>query len=109
MQDLIIKGRLDTLILKEQLWVMIIESKRVIYSVEVGLPQLLAYLMVNPHPNRPNYGMLTNGSEFLFVKLLWDGKPLYETSRLFAMRNPGDLYEVLKILKHLCQSSEGVE
>jgi len=76
-QDLIIKGRLDTLILKEQLWVMIIESKRVIYSVEVGLPQLLAYLMVNPHPNRPNYGMLTNGSEFLFVKLLWDGKPLY--------------------------------
>jgi hypothetical protein len=108
-QDLIIKGRLDTLILKEQLWVMIIESKRVIYSVEVGLPQLLAYLMVNPHPNRPNYGMLTNGSEFLFVKLLWDGKPLYGTSRLFAMRNPGDLYEVLKILKHLCQPSEGVE
>jgi hypothetical protein len=102
-QDLIIKGRLDTLIIKEQLWVMIIESKRVIYSVEVGLPQLLAYLMVNPHPNRPNYGMLTNGSEFLFVKLLWDGKPLYGTSRLFAMRNPGDLYEVLKILKHLCQ------
>jgi hypothetical protein len=66
-QDLIIKGRLDTLILKEQLWVMIIESKRVIYSVEAGLPQLLAYLMTNPHPNRPNYGMLTNGSEFLFV------------------------------------------
>jgi hypothetical protein len=26
---------------------MIIESKRVIYSVEVGLPQLLAYLMAN--------------------------------------------------------------
>jgi hypothetical protein len=75
-QDLIIKGRLDTLILKDQLWVMIIESKRVIYSVEAGLPQLLAYLMANPHPNRPNYGMLTNGSEFLFVKLLWDGKPL---------------------------------
>jgi len=31
-QDLIIKGRLDTLILKEQLWVMIIESKRVGFS-----------------------------------------------------------------------------
>jgi hypothetical protein len=82
---------------------MIIESKRVIYSVEVGLPQLLAYLMANPHQNQPNYGMLTNGSEFLFVKLLWINKPLYGTSRLFAMRNAGDLYEVLKILKHLCK------
>ena len=102
-QDLIIKGRLDTLILKDQLWVMIIESKRAIYSVEAGLAQLLAYLMANPHQKRPNYGMLTNGSEFLFVKLLWDGKPLYGTSRLFSMRNSGDLYEVLKILKHLCQ------
>ena len=102
-QDLIIKGRLDTLILKDQLWVMIIESKRVIYSVEAGLPQLLTYLMANPYQKRPNYGMVTNGSEFLFVKLLWESKPLYGTSRLFAMRNSGDLYEVLKILKHLCQ------
>jgi hypothetical protein len=82
---------------------MIIESKRVIYSVEAGLPQLLAYLITNPHKNQPNYGMLTNGSEFLFVKLLWDVKPLYGTSRLFSMRNSGDLYEVLKVLKHLCQ------
>jgi hypothetical protein len=102
-QDLIIKGRLDTLILKDQLWVMIIESKRVIYSVEAGLPQLLTYLMANPHQNRPNYGMVTNGSDFLFVKLLWESKPLYGTSRLFSMRNSGDLYEVLKILKYLCQ------
>ena len=102
-QDLIIKGRLDTLILKDQLWVMIIESKRAIYSVEAGLAQLLAYLMANPHQKRPNYGMLTNGSEFLFVKLLWENKPLYGTSRLFSMRNLGDLYEVLKILKYLCQ------
>jgi hypothetical protein len=82
---------------------MIIESKRVIYSVEAGLPQLLTYLMANPHQNRPNYGMVTNGSDFLFVKLLWENKPLYGTSRLFSMRNPGDLYEVLKIFKHLCQ------
>ena len=64
---------------------------------------VLAYLITNPHKTQPSYGMLTNGSEFLFVKLLWDSKPLYGTSRLFAMRNPGDLYEVLKILKHLCQ------
>jgi hypothetical protein len=82
---------------------MVIESKRVIYSVEAGLPQLLAYLIANPHKTHPSYGMLTNGSEFLFVKLLWKSKLLYGTSRLFAMRNLGDLYEVLKILKHLCQ------
>lgn len=32
-EDVIIKGRIDTLVLKEQLWVMIIESKRASFSV----------------------------------------------------------------------------
>ncbi|MGK7932396.1 MAG: restriction endonuclease subunit R [Microcystaceae cyanobacterium] len=101
--ETIIKGRLDTLVLKGQLWTMVIESKRVIYSVEAGLPQLLAYLIANPSKKQPSYGMITNGSEFLFTKLLWDDRPLYGTSHLFSMRNLGDLYEVLKILKHLSQ------
>ncbi|MGK7934122.1 MAG: restriction endonuclease subunit R [Microcystaceae cyanobacterium] len=101
--EIIIKGRLDTLILKDKLWVMVIESKRVIYSVEAGLPQLLAYLISNPSKNQPSYGLLTNGSEFLFIKLSWNNIPLYGTSRLFSMRNLGDLSEVLKILKHLGQ------
>ncbi|MEH1822295.1 MAG: hypothetical protein V7L31_25000 [Nostoc sp.] len=43
-EDVIIKGRIDTLVLKEQLWVMIIESKRASFSVEQGLAQILAYL-----------------------------------------------------------------
>ena len=60
---------------------MIIESKRVIYSVEAGLPQLLAYLMANPHQNQPNYGMLTNGSEFLFVKLSRSVKLITQLSK----------------------------
>lgn len=102
-EGILIKGKIDTLILKDQLWVMIIESKRIAYSVEAGLAQLLAYLMSNPSKNYASYGLITNGGEFMFVKLLWQNKPLYGTSHVFSMRNSGDLYEVLKILKHLCQ------
>ncbi|MEH1828892.1 MAG: hypothetical protein V7L22_26775 [Nostoc sp.] len=44
-EDVIIKGRIDNLVFKEQLWVMIIESKRPSFSVEQGLAQILAYLL----------------------------------------------------------------
>ncbi len=102
-EGILIKGKIDTLILKDRLWVMVIESKRVTYSVEAGLAQLLAYLISNPAKEYPSYGLITNGGEFMFIKLLWQEKPLYGTSHVFSMRNSGDLYEVFKILKYLCQ------
>ncbi|MHC5596751.1 MAG: restriction endonuclease subunit R, partial [Nostoc sp.] len=48
-EDVIIKGRMDTLILKDQFWVMIIESKRASFSIEQGLAQILAYMLGNPY------------------------------------------------------------
>ncbi len=99
----IIKGRIDTLVLKDQLWVMVIESKKAAYSVEVGLAQMLVYMLGNPHQNKPSYGMITSGGEFTFIKLVKAENPLYGTSNLLATRNPGDLYRVLQILKHLSQ------
>ncbi len=99
----IIRGRIDTLVLKNQLWVMVIESKRAAYSIEAGLAQMLAYLLGNPNPEKPSYGMITSGGTFIFVKLVKEEVPKYATSQLFATRNPGDLYSVLKILKRLSQ------
>jgi predicted type IV restriction endonuclease len=98
-----IKGRIDTLVLKDQLWVMVIESKKASFSIEEGLAQLLTYLLANSRLDRPNYGMITTGGSFIFVKLVKRETPHYATSQLFATRNKQDLYSVLRILKRLSQ------
>jgi predicted type IV restriction endonuclease len=98
-----IKGRIDTLVLKDQLWVMVIESKKASFSIEEGLAQLLTYLLANSRLDRPNYGMITTGGSLIFVKLVKRETPQYATSQLFATRNKQDLYSVLRILKRLSQ------
>lgn len=103
-EGIIIKGRMDTLILKEQLWLMVIEAKRLSYSVEAGVAQILAYMLANPQTQKPNYGMITTGGSFMFVKLVQGTIPQYATSRVYITRNPGnELYDVLRVLKHLTQ------
>ncbi|MEO1428188.1 MAG: restriction endonuclease subunit R [Cyanobacteria bacterium J06632_19] len=101
-QDTIIKGRIDTLVLCNQLWVMIIESKKASFSIEEGLAQLLSYMLGSPIIDKPTFGLIATGSEFIFIKLVKVDRPQYGTSKVFSMRNPGnDLYDVLKILKKL--------
>ena len=101
----IIRGQLDILLLKERLWVMAIESKRPDYSIEVGLPQLLAYMLANPADSQPTYGLVTTGGEYIFLKLVKDEQPKYATSDQFVLRkrDNAEFYEVFKILKRLIQ------
>jgi hypothetical protein len=49
--------------------IAIIESKRFGFSVFQALPQTLAYMMANPNPASPIFSLVTNGEDFLFVKL----------------------------------------
>jgi hypothetical protein len=98
----IIKGRIDLLLLKEDLWITVIESKQVAYSVEAGLDQILAYMLANPQEENPVFGMITSGGSFMFVKLVKGNPPRYATSDIFDIRNRGnELYDVLRILKRL--------
>jgi hypothetical protein len=102
----IIKGRIDFLLLNEQFWVSVIESKQVAYSVEAGLDQILAYMLATPHPEKPVFGMITSGGSFMFLKLVKGETPQYATSDIFDIRNRGnELYSVLSILKRLSQLS----
>ncbi|MGC8711572.1 MAG: restriction endonuclease subunit R [Leptodesmis sp.] len=104
----IIRGQLDILLLKKGLWVLVIESKQADFSVEVGLAQLISYLLAKADIEKPVYGMITNGASFLFIKVVrhQDSSPQYATSSQFDIRRPThELYEVLKILKHLGQIS----
>jgi hypothetical protein len=103
-EGVIIKGSLDTLVLKDQLWLMVIESKRASFSIEAGLAQILAYMLGNPNPEKPSYGMIATGSSFIFVKLVNGESPRYGTSKGYLTRNPGnEIYDVLRILKRLTQ------
>jgi hypothetical protein len=54
-----IRGLIDTLVIQEQLWILVVESKRTSVPVPAALPQLLTYMMANPHPERPTYGLAT--------------------------------------------------
>ncbi|MCD8486302.1 MAG: restriction endonuclease subunit R [Desertifilum sp.] len=104
-KETLIKGKIDTLVLKDQFWVMVIESKRASFSIEAGLPQILTYMLANPHSGQPSFGMITTGGSFVFIKLVKNATLQYATSNIFYLRNRGnELYSVLSILKKLSQS-----
>jgi len=105
-EGIIITGSLDTLVLKDRLWVLVVESKRASYSVEAGLAQILAYMLASPNSEQPCYGMITSGGSFMFVKLVKGTLPQYAVSKLFGIREPEDLATVFAILKRFGQLVE---
>lgn len=103
-QDVTIRGRLDFLVLKNQLWFAIIESKKAAISLRPAIPQTLAYMLNNPQPERPFFALLTNGEHFIFIKLIQQNTFQYALSDEFSLlRRENELYQVLNILKKLGQ------
>ncbi len=101
--DAVIQGRIDTLIVQSQLWVLVVESKRTQLSIQTAIPQALAYLLASPR-SQPNYGLVTNGGEFVFLKLVKQPQPTYAVSNGFSLLNQGnELYRVLQVLKSIGQ------
>ena len=99
-----LRGPIDTLVIAQQLWVLIVESKSTI-AFSVALPQLMTYMMANPYPERPVYGMIGNGDEFMFIKMLTEVNPQYDLSNIFYLLLPrrNQLYDVLSILKQVAK------
>lgn len=103
-QDEILRARIDALVVQEQLWVLVIESKRTTFAIDVALPQALAYMIAKPNPERPVFGLVTNGGQFIFIKLLQSPQPQYGLSDDFSLyRRHNQLYDVLQILKRIGQ------
>jgi len=103
-EDVMIRGQIDVLILLGQLWVLAIESKNMGIGLSAGIPQALSYMLATPVGDRPMFGLVTTGSEFVFLKLVQQPTPLYTSSRVFSMLSPiNELYDVLQILKTLGQ------
>lgn len=103
-RDELLRGRIDTLIIQQQLWVLVVESKSTL-AFSVALPQVLTYMMGNPNLECPVYGLITNGDEFQFIKLLKRDNPQYDLSNIFSLLLPhrNQLYDIMRILKHLKQ------
>ncbi|MBD2104457.1 type I restriction enzyme HsdR N-terminal domain-containing protein [Leptolyngbya sp. FACHB-261] len=102
-EDELLRGRIDTLIIQDQLWVVVIEAKRTI-MVSLAVPQALSYMMCSPNPERPVYGLVSNGDEFIFLKVKATPKPEYSSSKLYSLffpPNSQDLYEVFQVLKRI--------
>jgi hypothetical protein len=99
-----LRGRIDILILQNQLWVIVLESKKTTISTRSALPQALAYMMANPDLDKPRFGMLTNGDDVLFVKLRAQPTPEYGLSRAFSIYTVrSELRSAFQVLKHLGQ------
>ena len=57
-------------------------------------------MMGSPNPEYPTFGMVTNGANYLFLKLLDN---TYALSNEFTIRNSGDLTAILRVMKQLAQ------
>jgi predicted type IV restriction endonuclease len=105
-EEMIIRGRIDILVLRERLWLLVIESKRSDFAVTRAIPQALTYMLSNPAIAQPTFGLITNGNEFLFLKAIRQPTAEYANSRLFSLINPSnELYLVLQLLKQLGETA----
>jgi hypothetical protein len=98
-EDKIYQGRIDSLIVQEHLWIVLVEAKRTSFSIDVALPQALAYMSANPNPEQPTFGLVSNGAYSMFVKLHHQQYGFSEDFSLNRRRN--ELHDVLQILNRL--------
>ncbi|MBH8553375.1 type I restriction enzyme HsdR N-terminal domain-containing protein [Nostocaceae cyanobacterium CENA357] len=100
----IVRGRIDVLVIQEQLWLLVIEAKKPSFSLLETIPQALTYMLANPHPEKPVFGLVTNGSHFIFLKLAKENIVKYAMSDEFTLlKRENELYKVLSILKNLSE------
>ncbi|WP_416667824.1 type I restriction endonuclease subunit R [Egbenema bharatensis] len=99
-----LEGRIDALTIQDEFWLVVIEGKRGGFNVLRAVPQAIAYLSATPHPDRPVYGLVSNGYDYLFIK---KHHQEFAVSHNFSLLSDVDrnLPKVGQILKHLVQIS----
>ncbi|MGK7929898.1 MAG: type I restriction endonuclease [Microcystaceae cyanobacterium] len=98
---LIVRGRIDVLIVRQRLWILVIESKSTKFDVMEALPQALVYMFNNAKSDQPTFGFLINGREFVFVKLQAADVYTYSRSYALSMDRENELEQVLAVLKRI--------
>jgi len=99
-EDKVYQGRIDSLVLQDNLWIILVEAKRTSFSIEVALPQAIAYMATQAQSSTNRFALVSNGGYSIFVKLQ---DHQYGFSEDFSLnRRQNELYSVLQILKRLC-------
>ena len=103
-----LQGRIDVFVLRDRIWIIVLESKKTMLSVWSALPQTLAYLMASPngggrHPagNHPTFAMLSNGDDIVFVKL--EGKQYGMSQVLAPLVNRSELEISWQVLRKIAE------
>ncbi|MBE9191819.1 type I restriction endonuclease subunit R [Gloeocapsopsis crepidinum LEGE 06123] len=99
----VVKGNIDVLVIQKRFWVLVIESKSTKFDVTVALPQAPAYMLANPSPVNPTFGLLVNGREFMFIKLVIQEHPIYARSYALSIERDRERQQILSVLKRLGQ------
>lgn len=94
------RGRVDLLIIKDAIRILSIESKGEILAARTALPQLLHHML---NGQQAQWGLITSGYEFVFVRLL---PPKLQVSYLLDLERPGDLETVAATLKYIAEREE---
>ena len=97
----VFRGKIDVLVALQQFWALVIESKSTRFDVLLALPQALTYMLGAPDQGKPVYGLLVNGREFVFVKLMRQPTPRYARSFALSVEQDDELAQVLGILKRI--------
>ncbi len=95
------RGKIDVLICDEQFWIVVIEAKHAQFSLINAIPQCLAYMLASPNREVPTFGLVTNGSNFRFLKLHPSQPPAYALSDELLFDRGDDVGQVLQVLKKL--------
>jgi hypothetical protein len=98
--DTQLEGLIDALVIRDRLWLIVIESKRYGFSVRQAIAQTLAYMA--GAPISPVFALITTGEDYLFVKCDRDASH-YALSDKFTLSTAegNELYLVAQILKRL--------
>jgi hypothetical protein len=92
------QGRIDALVVQQNLWIVMVEAKRTSFNLTTALPQALAYMASGPQ-DHPKFGLVSNGEYSIFAKL---DQGQYAFSDDFSLnRRRNELWDVLRILNHL--------
>lgn len=99
----IYRGRIDVLTLQEEFWILVVESKQTSFNIDIAIPQALTYMTANPNlAGKAVFGMVTNGSNFMFLKLVNGDASQYALSDDFSVyRRRNELYDVLGVLRKI--------
>lgn len=100
-QETIYRGKIDVLVSNEQFWILVIEAKHAQFSLINAIPQCLAYMLASPNEGSAVYGLVTNGSNFRFLKLQSSHPPEYALSDELLFDRSHDFEQVLQVLRKL--------